>query len=35
MAQKLKDQGFIGVQVLDGGLKGWMEAGLPTDQAKA
>ena len=33
MAQTLKDQGFIGVQVLDGGLKGWMEAGLPTEKA--
>jgi len=35
VAQKLKEQGFVGVQVLDGGLKGWMEAGLPTEQAKA
>jgi len=32
VAQTLKEKGFIGVQVLDGGLKGWMEAGLPTEK---
>jgi rhodanese-related sulfurtransferase len=33
VAQTLKEKGFIGVRVLDGGLKGWMEAGLPTQKA--
>ena len=31
-ALTLKDMGYTDVAILDGGLKGWTEAGLPTDE---
>lgn len=30
-AKTLKDMGFENVQYIEGGLKGWKEAGLPTE----
>ena len=29
-AQALKEMGFTNVTYIDGGMKGWKEAGLPT-----
>ena len=31
-AQALKEIGFINVTYMDGGMKGWNEAGLPTQE---
>ncbi len=33
-AKLLKDMGFTNVSILDGGTRGWKEAGLPTEQPK-
>lgn len=33
VAQALKAKGFANVKILRGGLKAWMEAGLPTERA--
>ncbi|MDQ3856322.1 MAG: rhodanese-like domain-containing protein [Chloroflexota bacterium] len=34
-AKTLKDMGFENVSILEGGLKGWSEAGLPTEMPKS
>ncbi len=31
-AKTLKDMGFTNVHILEGGFKGWTDAGLPTEQ---
>ena len=31
-ASKLKEMGFTNVNYIDGGMKGWKEAGLPTKE---
>lgn len=33
-AKVLKDMGFTNVRYIDGGLKAWKEAGLPTESAR-
>lgn len=33
-AKMLKDMGFTNVAMIDGGMRGWNEAGLPTDKPK-
>lgn len=33
-AKLLKDMGFTNVSMIDGGMRGWAEAGLPTEKPK-
>jgi rhodanese-related sulfurtransferase len=32
-AQALKDMGFTNVSYMEGGMRGWKEAGLPTNES--